>query len=213
MGRRKRSQSDEYDDSVERQFFEKEHGRDSLVEEQKTKRELTEDDIEAKRLKKKAKKQRQREKKLAAKKEEEERRAAEKKEEEDLKQIKVEKKKRKEVGKKQPPTHEFIKTRKDVKYNDLLLGKGHVIEDRKSVKVKYVLRANDKNGKVIDSGRNFGFKMGKGEVIEGWEIGLQGMKQGGIRHIIVPPKAGYGTKDIGAGVGATLYFEVTLLKC
>ena len=52
-----------------------------------------------------------------------------------------------------------------------------------------------------------------GEVIEGWEIGLQGMKQGGIRHIIVPPKAGYGTKDIGAGVGATLYFEVTLLKC
>ena len=162
MGRRKRSQSDEYDDSVERRFFEKEHGKDSL-EEQKPK-ELTKEEIEAKRLKKKAKKQRQREKKLAAKKEEEERRAAEKKEEEELKQIKVEKKKRKEVEKKQPPTHEFIKTHKGVKYNDLLLGKGPVIEDRKSVRVKYVLRANDKKGKVIDSGGNFGFKMGKGEL-------------------------------------------------
>ena len=50
-------------------------------------------------------------------------------------------------------------------------------------------------------------------MIEGWEIGLSGMKQGGIRHIIVPPKAGYGAKDIGGGAGATLYFEVTLLKC
>jgi FKBP-type peptidyl-prolyl cis-trans isomerase len=52
-----------------------------------------------------------------------------------------------------------------------------------------------------------------GEVIEGWEIGMKGMKQGGIRHIIVPPKAGYGTKDIGGGAGAILYFEVTLLSC
>ena len=55
--------------------------------------------------------------------------------------------------------------------------------------------------------------MGKGEVIQGWEIGLQGMRVGGIRHLIVPPnKAGYGpTQDIGAGPGAILHFHITLL--
>jgi FKBP-type peptidyl-prolyl cis-trans isomerase len=55
--------------------------------------------------------------------------------------------------------------------------------------------------------------MGKGEVISGWEIGLIRMKQGGTRHIVVPPKAGYGSKDIGGGPNAILYFEVKLLHC
>lgn len=210
MGRRKRAQSDEYDDSVERRFFEKQNGKDDGQQKPK---ELSAEDIEKQQLKKKAKKLRQKEKKLVAKKAEHELRRAEKKEKEEMKELKVQKQKQKEIEKKQPVTHEFIKTHKDVKYCDLLLGKGPEIEERKKAKVKYVLRAKDKKGKVIDSGGNFGFKMGKGEVIEGWEIGMKGMKQGGIRHIIVPPKAGYGTKDIGGGAGAILYFEVTLLSC
>lgn len=213
MGRRKRAQSDEYDDSIERRFFEKENIAYDDGETQQPAKELTPEEIEQKRLKKKAKKQRQKEKKLAIMKAGEELKAAEKKRQEEIKEYKEKKKKQKEIEKKEPPTHEFLKTHKGVKYCDLFLGKGPEIQDRKSVRVKYVLRANDKHGKVIDSGGNFGFKMGKGEVISGWEIGLQGMKEGGIRHIIVPPKAGYGNKDIGGGVGAILYFEVTLLKC
>jgi FKBP-type peptidyl-prolyl cis-trans isomerase len=53
--------------------------------------------------------------------------------------------------------------------------------------------------------------LGKGEVISGWDIGLEGMKVGGVRRLIVPSGAGYGNKDVGAGRGADLYFEVELL--
>ncbi len=162
MGRRKRTQSDEYDDSVERSFFEKEHGNGYDKEDQNKSTDLSPEELEQKRLKKKAKKLRQREKKLAAKKAEDEQRAEEKKEKEKIIELKAEKKKRKEIEKKQPPTNEFIKTRKGVKYCDILLGKGPEIEDRTSIRVKYVLRANDKKGKIIDSGGNFSFKMGKG---------------------------------------------------
>jgi hypothetical protein len=44
--------------------------------------------------------------------------------------------------------------------------------------------------------------IGRGEVIYAWDIGLQGMKQGGVRLLIVPPQVGYGNKDIGAGPNA-----------
>ena len=49
-------------------------------------------------------------------------------------------------------------------------------------------------------------------VIQGWDIGLLGMHEGGRRKLIVPPKAGYGSQDIGAGSGAMLYFDITLLS-
>lgn len=48
-------------------------------------------------------------------------------------------------------------------------------------------------------------------VIKGWDIGVVGMKVGGRRQLIVPPKAGYGGEDIGAGPGAVLFFDITLL--
>lgn len=107
----------------------------------------------------------------------------------------------------------FVKTSMGVRYSDVQVGRGPELVDRKRVVCQYVLRANDKKGKLLDSGDKFAFRVGKGEVIRGWEIGLKGMRQGGRRHIIVPPKAGYGDKDIGGGKGATLYFEVTLLQC
>eukprot|EP00536_Pseudo-nitzschia_multiseries_P002878 jgi/Psemu1/295002/fgenesh1_pm.41_\ len=100
-----------------------------------------------------------------------------------------------------------------VRYMDVLVGNGPLLVDRKKIVCQYILRAKSKTGKVLDSGDRFAFKFGKGEVIQGWEIGLKGMKQGGRRHIMVPPSAGYGMKDIGGGRGATLYFDVTLLKC
>ena len=49
-------------------------------------------------------------------------------------------------------------------------------------------------------------------VIKGWDIGVVGMKVGGRRQLIVPPKAGYGSEDIGAGPGAVLFFDITLLN-
>lgn len=70
-------------------------------------------------------------------------------------------------------------------------------------------------GKQFDSssGRGpFSFQLGGGQVIKGWDEGVQGMKVGGKRILIVPAAMGYG--DGGAGPippGATLIFEVELL--
>ena len=108
---------------------------------------------------------------------------------------------------------EVVSCRKGVQYQDIVLGKGPMVQDRKKIHVKYTLRKQSATGKILDSSDMFGFRIGKGEVIQGWDIGLEGMKQGGIRHLLIPPEAGYGQKDIGAGKGGMLFFKVTLLAC
>ena len=101
--------------------------------------------------------------------------------------------------------------RMGVKYKDAVEGKGPMVEDRMLVNVSYKLKGG-KYGAVLDSSKNFSFRVGRGEVIKGWDIGVVGMRVGGRRHLIVPPKAGYGSDDIGAGPGATLFFDITLLS-
>jgi len=103
-------------------------------------------------------------------------------------------------------------TRLGVQYQDKVVGKGKLLREGKPVTVKYELTGG-KFGAVLDSSKKFTFRAGMGEVIRGWDIGLEGMREGGRRKLIVPPKAGYGGKDIGAGPGALLYFDVTLLSC
>ena len=172
-----------------------------------------EDDIERLREKKRLKKERQKEKKLEFKKEQEKLKTHRENQKKEREKQKVSQKKQKDLEQRAPDVKTFVNTSMGVKYIDILVGRGPELVDRKRVVCQYVLRALHKTGKVVDSGDNFSFKYGKGEVIKGWEIGLKGMREGGRRHIIVPSKAGYGMKDIGAGKGATLYFEVNLLKC
>ena len=97
-----------------------------------------------------------------------------------------------------------------VQYKDIVVGKGPVVQPKSLVTVKYRLTGG-KLGALIDSSNKFNFRVGKGEVIQGWDIGLQGMQVGGRRQLIVPPKAGYGSQDIGAGPGGILHFDITLL--
>lgn len=111
------------------------------------------------------------------------------------------------------PQYDMVTCRKGVKFQDIMLGKGPIVQDRQKVHVKYTLRKENAKGKVIDSSNDFGFRLGKGEVIVGWDIGLDGMRQGGKRQLFIPPEAGYGMKDIGAGKGGILFFEVSLLSC
>ena len=69
------------------------------------------------------------------------------------------------------------------------------------------------NGKVFDknvTGQPFSFKLGQGEVIKGWDIGVQGMAIGGERKLTVPPELAYGAKGAPPDIpkNATLEFEV-----
>ena len=63
------------------------------------------------------------------------------------------------------------------------------------------------------SGSPFSFKLGKGEVIDGWEIGVSGMAVGGERRITVPAHLAYGKKALpGIPANSTLIFDVKLVN-
>lgn len=96
---------------------------------------------------------------------------------------------------------------------DLKLGTGPVVQERKPVRVSYLGKLFS-TGKVFDrsGAKPFSFKLGKGEVIKGWDIGISGMRIGGKRRITVPPTAGYGKQAAGKiPPNSTLTFEVEVL--
>ncbi len=64
-----------------------------------------------------------------------------------------------------------------------------------------------------DRGLPFSFHLGAGQVIQGWDKGVQGMKIGGTRKLTIPPAMGYGARGAGGVIppNAVLVFEVELL--
>lgn len=79
-----------------------------------------------------------------------------------------------------------------VQIEELKIGNGSFAKNGKFVSVYYVGRL--KNGKKFDAtthGDGFKFRLGKGEVIKGWDIGIAGMKVGGKRRITIPPAMAY----------------------
>ena len=101
---------------------------------------------------------------------------------------------------------------------DRKTGAGDEAVNGMSVTVHYTgwLYVNGQRGKQFDSsrgGKPFTFKLGAGEVIEGWDEGIRGMKVGGVRELIIPPEKGYGARGAPPDIppDATLCFEVELL--
>jgi len=102
-----------------------------------------------------------------------------------------------------------------VKIEDIQVGTGAEAVTGKTITVNYT--GTLENGTVFDSSyqRNqpFTLQLGSGQVIPGWEQGLQGMKVGGKRRLTIPPSLGYGAQGAGSTIppNATLIFDVELL--
>jgi FKBP-type peptidyl-prolyl cis-trans isomerase len=110
----------------------------------------------------------------------------------------------------------------DLIKTDIKAGEGAEAKPGKFVKVHYTgwlydEAATDHKGKKFDSSRDrnspFEFPLAAGHVIKGWDVGVQGMKVGGQRTLIIPPNMGYGARGAGGVIppNATLVFDVELL--
>jgi peptidylprolyl isomerase len=104
-----------------------------------------------------------------------------------------------------------------LKVEELEKGTGPEAKAGDKVTVQY-LGVNYKNGKEFDSSwsRNepFSFTLGTGEVIPGWDQGVEGMKVGGRRELIIPPELAYGEAGAPPAIGPneTLVFVIDLLE-
>ncbi|MDZ4726675.1 MAG: FKBP-type peptidyl-prolyl cis-trans isomerase [Leptospira sp.] len=103
----------------------------------------------------------------------------------------------------------------DLLIQDTKIGNGKEAARGTNVTVHYTGKLT--NGKIFDSsldrGEPFRFDLGAGQVIQGWEKGIVGMKEGGKRKLTIPPNLGYGNRQVGPiPANSTLIFDVELLR-
>jgi len=110
----------------------------------------------------------------------------------------------------QPPSYQL-------ELEDIAVGDGDEAVPGRVVEVHYV-GVSWKTGRQFDAswdrGDTFKFRLGKGEVIAGWDQGVTGMKVGGQRRITIPPMLAYGKRGAGRVIGPdeTLVFVVDLIS-
>lgn len=101
-----------------------------------------------------------------------------------------------------------------VMVEDIIVGTGKLAENGKKVKVHYIGKLKS-NGKVFDSclQKPFAFRLGRAEVIRGWDIGVAGMRVGSKRILTIPPEKAYGKSGAPPTIpgNAALIFEVSLI--
>jgi len=102
-----------------------------------------------------------------------------------------------------------------LQYVDRVVGSGREAHAGETATVHYTGKLT--NGTQFDSSKDrnqpFSFRLGAGHVIKGWDEGVEGMKIGGIRKLVIPPQLAYGSRGAGSAIppNATLIFEVELL--
>jgi len=115
----------------------------------------------------------------------------------------------------------FTTTPSGLQYDDTVVGAGEEAAAGAYVTVHYTgwLQNDDGTpGKKFDSSKDrndpFSFPLGAGNVIKGWDEGVQGMKIGGARRLVIPAALGYGARGAGGVIppNATLIFDVELLS-
>ena len=109
----------------------------------------------------------------------------------------------------QPPSYQL-------ELEDIEVGDGDEAVSGKVVEVHYVgvsWATGNQFDASWDRGDTFKFKLGKGQVISGWDQGVEGMKVGGRRRITIPPQLAYGKRGAGGVIGPdeTLVFVVDLI--
>jgi peptidylprolyl isomerase len=104
----------------------------------------------------------------------------------------------------------------DLVVTEITEGDGAEATSGSTVSVHYVGVAHS-TGEEFDASYNRGtpleFRLGIGQVIQGWDQGVAGMKVGGRRQLVIPPHLGYGDRGAGGVIqpGETLIFVVDLL--
>jgi FKBP-type peptidyl-prolyl cis-trans isomerase len=107
------------------------------------------------------------------------------------------------------------KTASGLEYWDIKVGSGATAQRGQMVKVHYTgwLTSGKKFDSSVDHGQPFTFHLGGGEVIKGWDEGVEGMKVGGKRQLRIPPELAYGQRGYPPIIppSSTLIFDVELL--
>jgi peptidylprolyl isomerase len=99
---------------------------------------------------------------------------------------------------------------------DVIVGEGAEATSGCTVVAHYVGVAHS-NGEEFDASYNRGeplsFRLGVGQVIRGWDAGIEGMRVGGRRQLVIPPDQAYGDRGAGSAIGPdeTLIFVVDLV--
>lgn len=109
----------------------------------------------------------------------------------------------------------FEKTESGLRYQFIQKGEGKQAQAGKTVSVHY--EGSLENGKVFDSSyprkKPIEFKLGEGQVIEGWDEGIQLLRVGDKARFVIPSDLGYGSRGAGGAIppNATLIFDVELM--
>jgi peptidylprolyl isomerase len=104
----------------------------------------------------------------------------------------------------------------DLEIEDVVVGDGAEASAGSQVEVHYI-GVSWSNGRQFDAswdrGDTFAFRLGAGQVIDGWDRGVAGMRVGGQRRLTLPPQLAYGSRGAGGVIGPneTLVFVVDLV--